>query len=359
MIFELLKQCYERGASDLHFKVGYPPVLRIDGSMVPLKRPDITEFDYENMLESILDDTQRVKFNENQKMDVSYSFSNARYRVNLFYDQQGGSSVFRMIPFAHLSFDDIGLPKSARLFSTKPYGLVLVTGATGAGKSTTLVSFINHIATNSAKSIMTIEDPIEYLFEDKKSLVSQRQVGVDCHTFEDGIVAALQTDVDVIMVGELREAEAVAMALTAAESGKLVFATIHSNTAPQGIDRFMNLFPQSSQEQILTRLASSLVGIVTQTLVPKKLGKGRVAAFEILVGLPFIRGLITEGRIHMIQSYQESGQETGMCTLDQSLAKLVNSEKIALDEALMRAVNQDSLRKLIDQTAIEPGGAPV
>ncbi len=354
MIFELLKLCYDRGASDLHFKVGYPPILRIDGTMVPLKKPDISEADYENLLESILDDTQLTKFGENQKLDLSYSFSNARFRVNLFYDYLGGSAVFRMIPFSNLGFDEIGLPKSARLLADKPHGMVLVTGATGAGKSTTLISYLSHIIRTKSKSIVTIEDPIEYIFEDQMSVVSQRQLGVDCHSFEDGIQAALLTDADVGMVGELRASDAANMALVAAESGKMVFATLHSNTAVQAIDRFINLFPQNSQEQILGRLAFCLQGIITQTLVPKKTGKGRIAAFEILLGIPIVRSLIAENRIHMIQSYQEAGGETGMCTLDQSLARLVQTEKISHEEGLFRAVNQEVLKKMVEQSDPEP-----
>jgi len=326
--------------------------------MIPLKKPDITQSDYDNLLESILDDLQLIKFNENQKLDLSYSFSNARFRVNLFYDFLGGSAVFRMLPFANMGFDEIGLPKSARLLVEKPYGIILVTGATGAGKSTTLVSFLTHILNNQSKSIVSIEDPIEYIFEDKLSLISQRQVGVDCHSFEDGIQAALQTDVDIIMVGEIRSSDAAAMSLTAAESGKLVFATLHSNTAVQAIDRFINMFPQNAQEQILTRLATAFQGIITQTLIPRKIGKGRIAAFEILIANPIIRSLVAENRIHMIHSYQEAGGESGMCTMDQSLAKLVLNDKISLDEALQKAVNQENLKRLVDQGEADLGGKP-
>ncbi len=358
MIFELLKMCYDKGASDLHFKVGYPPILRIDGAMVPLKMKVIEQSDYQIMLESILDDYQLVKFIEHKKLDLGYSFANARFRVNLFYDYLGGSSVFRMIPFMQLTFDDIGLPKAARGMIEKPTGLILVTGATGAGKSTTLSTFITHINATRGKSIMTIEDPIEYIFEDRQSIISQRQVGVDCRTFDEGIRGALQTDVDVIMVGELRDPEAVNMTLTAAECGKLVFATLHSNTAMQAIDRFVNLFPQTQQEQILSRLSNCIIGIITQTLLPRKNTKGRVAAFELLLGLPMIRGLIAERRVHLIASYLESGGETGMCTLDQSLAWLVATGKVLPEEAIMRASSQSGLKKLIEQAA-EGGGKPV
>ncbi|MBI3039779.1 PilT/PilU family type 4a pilus ATPase [bacterium] len=356
MIFELLRMCYDKGASDLHFKVGYPPILRIDGSMIPLKMKKIEQSDYENMLEGILDDFQLQKFAQNKKLDLGYSFANARFRVNLFYDYRGGSGVFRMIPFMQLGFDEIGLPKAARAMVERPFGLVLVTGATGAGKSTTLSSYITQINTHKAKSIVTIEDPIEYLFEDKMSLICQRQVGVDTRSFEDGIQGALQTDADIIMVGELRDPDAVHLTLTAAESGKLVFATLHSNTAMQGIERFINLFPQTQHSQVLGRLGNTIVGILTQTLIPKKVGKGRVAAFELLLGLPMIRALISENRIHLIQSYMESGGDSGMCTLDQSIANLILHEKVNIEEAIMRATNQANLKKLIEQGGGEAGG---
>jgi twitching motility protein PilT len=349
MIFELLKQCSDRGASDLHFKVGYPPFLRIDGNMVPLNLPEIRDEDYENMLESVLDDFHLIKFNTHQKLDFGFSHAGTRFRVNLFNDYLGGSAVFRMIPFVSLTFDDIDLPKSARGMADRLFGLILVTGATGAGKSTTLSCFINHINANRAKSVITLEDPIEYIFEDQRSLINQRQIGVDCLSYEEGIRLAVQTDADVIMVGELRTRETALTALAAAESGKLVLATLHSSTSTQALERFVNMFPENTQDRIFNRLGTSLVGIVSQTLLPRKSGKGRVAAFEILMGTPIIRGLISERRIHMIPSYLESGSETGMCTLDQSLARLTVTEKVHYDEALRRASNPGQLKKILEQ----------
>ncbi|MBF0407739.1 MAG: PilT/PilU family type 4a pilus ATPase [Candidatus Riflebacteria bacterium] len=359
MIFELLKLCYEKGASDLHFKVGYPPVLRIDGSMIPMKKmPVITEIDFDAMLEAILDDYQLVKFKEHNKLDLGYSFVNTRFRVNLFYDFHGGNAVFRMIPFQNLSFDDIGLPKAGRNLIEHLHGLILITGATGAGKSTTLSALISHINNTRKKSIITIEDPIEYIFSDNQSLISQRQVGVDCSSFEVGIRGALQTDADIIMVGELRGTGAVEMTLMAAESGKLVLATLHSNTSIQAIDRFVNLFPLAQQPQIMSRLSTSLVGIVTQALIPRKMAKGRIAAFEVLVATSNIRSLIADNRMHMINSYQEAGGDTGMCTLDQSLAMLISQGKVTTDEAMIRSTNPNLLKKHLDQHSAsdETGG---
>ncbi|MDD2998285.1 MAG: ATPase, T2SS/T4P/T4SS family, partial [Candidatus Riflebacteria bacterium] len=219
----------------------------------------------------------------------------------------------------------------------------------GAGKSTTLSAFITHINTNYCKSVVTVEDPIEYLFEDEMSLISQRQVGVDCLSFEDGIRGALKMDCDVLMVGELRNADAVEMSLLAAESGKLVFATLHSNTAIQAIDRFVNLFPQNLHSQVLGRLSSHLQGVVTQTLVPKKLARGRVAAFEILINTPAVRGLINENRVHLISSYLESGATSGMVSLDNSLVDLVLENKVDKTEALLRANNKSYVKRKIEE----------
>jgi twitching motility protein PilT len=356
MIFELLNLCIEKGASDLHFKVAYPPILRIDGTMRPIKdMPVITFQDFEIMLEAILDDVQLVNFLKNRKLDLGYSFQNARFRVNLFNDFHGGNAVFRVIPFKHLTFGDIDLPMSGRRLADKQKGVVLVTGATGAGKSTTLSAFITHINSHYHKTIVTVEDPIEYLFEDELSLISQRQVGVDCLNFEDGIRGALKMDCDVLMVGELRNPDAVEMTLLAAESGKLVFATLHSNTAIQAIERFVNLFPQNLHAQIMGRLASHLQGVVTQVLVPRKQGRGRIAAFEILLNTPAVRGLIYENRVSLITSYLESGSSSGMISLDQSLVELVCDGKADKTESLMRANNREFVKRKIDEREASGG----
>ncbi len=356
MIFELLKLCIEKGASDLHFKTGYSPILRIDGNMVSIKEmPVISQTDFEVMLEAILDDAQLVTFLKYSKLDLGYSFSSARFRVNLFNDFRGGNAVFRVIPFKQLSFNDIGLPQSGRRFAEKTSGLVLVTGATGAGKSTTLSAYITHINNTFAKTIITVEDPIEYLFEDRESIISQRQVGVDCSSFEEGIRGALKTDCDVLMVGELRNSEAVAMTLLAAESGKLVFATLHSNTAVQAIDRFVNLCPKNLHLQVMARLGAHLQGIVTQTLVPKKTGRGRVAAFEILVNTPSVRGLIAENRIHLIKSYLDAGQTSGMISLDNSLVDLITSNIISKEEGLLKANNRSYVKRKAEEFEQVPG----
>ena len=350
MIFELMKLCIEKNASDLHFKTGYSPILRIDGNMRTIKEmPVITYRDFETMLEAILDDAQLTNFLKHQKLDLGYSFNNARFRVNLFNDFRGGNAVFRVIPFKQLDFNDILLPQSGRKLVEKKSGLILVTGATGAGKSTTLSAYISHINSNYRKTIITVEDPIEYLFEDDESLISQRQVGVDCTSFEEGIRGALKTDCDILMVGELRNTDAVEMSLLAADSGKLVFATLHSNTAVQAIDRFVNLCPKNLHAQIMARLSSHLQGIVTQTLVTKKNGWGRLAAFEILINTPAVKGLIAEQRLHLISSYLESGQSSGMISLDNALIDLITSGKIAIEEGLLKANNRQYVKRKVEE----------
>jgi twitching motility protein PilT len=358
MIFELLNLCIEKGASDLHFKSGYPPILRIDGTMRPIKdMPIIGYEDFEIMLEAILDDLQLVTFLKHRKLDLGYSFQNARFRVNLFNDLHGGNAVFRVIPFKHLSFGDIDLPKAGRRLAEKQKGIILVTGATGAGKSTTLSAYITHINMHCHKTIVTVEDPIEYLFEDEMSLISQRQVGVDCLNFEDGIRGAVKTDCDILMVGELRSSDAVEMALLAAESGNLVFATLPRNSAIQAIERFVNLFPPNLHSQIMGRLSSHLQGVVTQVLIPKKQGRGRIAAFEILLNTPAVRGLIYENRVSLISSYLESGSSTGMISLDQSLVELVCDGKVEKAEALMRANHREYVKRKIDEREASGGVA--
>jgi twitching motility protein PilT len=269
----------------------------------------------------------------------------------------GGNAVFRVIPFKHLSFNDIDLPRAGRRLGDKQKGLILVTGATGAGKSTTLSAYITHINTNYHKTIITVEDPIEYLFEDEQSLIGQRQVGVDCITFEDGIRGALKSDCDVLMVGELRSSDAVEMALLAAESGKLVFATLHSNSAIQALERFVNLFPQNLHSQVMGRLAGHLQGVVTQVLVPRKQGRGRIAAFEILINTPAVRGLIYENRVNLISSYLESGSSTGMISLDQSLVELICDGKVDQTEALLRANHRKFVKRKVDEREASGGVA--
>ena len=341
MIFELLKLCIEKNASDLLFKTGYPPILKIDGNMQQLtKMPKITRKDFDTMLDEILDDSQKTVFHKKQKLDFGYSFYEARFRVNLFKDLRGGNAGFRIIPFKELTFDYIGLPLSAQKFANQRNGLVLVTGNSGSGKSTTLSTFINYINSNFRKSIITIENPIEYIFDDNKSMISQRQVGVDCESFEEGIADALQIGSDVIFISELINAKEVEICLQAAESGKLVFAIIQGNSSKQAIDRFIKLCPKYSQNQTASRLAKYLIGTIAQTLVAKKTEAGRIAAYEIFINSSNGKKVIAEKKLQLINSLIDSGSSEGMVSLDNYIIKLIQSGKITKEEGIAKANNR-------------------
>ncbi len=351
MIFKLLKLCIEKGASDLHFKTGYPPILRINGNMHQLtKMQKITRKDFETMLEAILDDSQLNSYRKNKKLDFGYSFSEARFRVNLFKDLHGGNAGFRIIPFKQLTFDYIDLPNSARKFAEKKHGLVLITGSSGSGKSTTLSTYITYINNNFNRTIITIENPIEYIFEDQESLISQRQVGVDCNSFEEGITDAIDSDSDVILISELNGAKEVELALQASESGKLVFASIQGNTSKQAVDRFIKLCPKNMQIQIAARLAINLLGIVSQTLVSKKSEAGRIAAYEVLVNSPFIKNIIAERKLHLIPAQIEANSSLGMISLDSYILNLIQSNIITKEEGISKANNRSFIKRKLEET---------
>ena len=317
MIFELLKLCIEKDASDLHFKTGYPPILRIDGNMQQLtKMPIITKKDFETMLDEILDDSQKRAFQKNQRLDFGYSFSDARFRVNIFADKRSG--------------------------------IVLVTGNSGTGKSTTLSTFITYINSNFKKQITTIENPIEYIFDDNKSLIIQRQVGVDCDTFEEGIEDALQSDSDIIFISEIINAKEVELCIEAADSGKLVFAIIQGNSSKQALDRFIKFYPKHQQNQLATRLAKYLLGTISQTLIAKKSETGRIAAYEIFINSTNGKKVIAEKKLHLIPSLIESSSSEGMVSLDNYIIKLVQSGKITKEEGIMKANNRSLVKQKLE-----------
>ncbi len=331
MIFELLNLCIEKNASDLHFKTGYPPILRIDGNMQQLMNmPKITKKDFESMLDEILDDSQKTTFVKNQRLDFGYSFNEARFRVNLFKDLHGGNAGFRIIPFKQLTFDYIGLPVSAQKFADKRNGLVLVTG------------------NKYKKNIITIENPIEYIFDDDKSLISQRQVGVDCESFEEGIADALQSDSDVIFISELISAKEAELCLQAAESGKLIFAIIQGNSSKQALDRFIKLFPKYTQNQIASRLAKHLLGIITQTLIAKKSETGRIAAYEIYINSLNGKKIIAEKKLQLIPSLIDSASSEGMISLDNYIIKLTKTGKITKEEGIAKASNRSIVKQKLE-----------
>ncbi|MBP5470732.1 MAG: PilT/PilU family type 4a pilus ATPase, partial [Candidatus Riflebacteria bacterium] len=269
-----------------------------------------------------------------------------RFRVNLYNDLNGYGAVFRVIPYRVMEFDEIGLPQAARALIEQPNGLILITGPTGAGKTSTLASYLSYVNKNASRHIVTLEDPIEYQFEDDKSFFNQRQIGADCKSFYDGLLTVLRQDPDIVVVGEMRDPETISLTLNAAETGKLVIATLHTNSAVSTAERIVNVFPESRHNQILLQLSMVLRGVVSQTLL-RKINGGRVAAFEILLNTSAVRSLISEGKIHMLPSYLETGAELGMRTMEMSLAQLVKDKIVSQEEAFASAPNLASLRKIL------------
>jgi twitching motility protein PilT len=346
---DLLEQVIVRGGSDLHLSAGSHPVVRVNGELRPLTElPVLNGSQIRQMVYSIISQKQREKFETNLELDTSYTLpGRSRFRLNLFLQRDSVGCVMRAIPYEIVDFDTLGVPAAVRQFAYLPRGLVLVTGPTGSGKSTTLASLIDIVNREKAVHIMTVEDPIEFLHQHKRALVNQREVGEDTQSFANALKHVLRQDPDVILVGEMRDLETISTALTAAETGHLVFATLHTQDAPQSIDRIIDVFPAHQQQQIRVQLASSLQGIVTQQLVPTADGTGRAAACEVLVATPAIRNLIRDAKVHQIYSMLQAGGKYGMTTMDMSLAQLVKAGKVTRDEANERCSNEDDLRRLI------------
>ncbi len=332
----LLKQLVESGGSDLHLTSGIVPCIRIRGEMVPLSDyPVMTPDELQAMLYAIMTQRQREEFENELELDMSYAVKNlARFRVNIFQQRDSIGSVMRVIPFEIMSLKELGIPEQVANFAYLPRGFVLVTGPTGSGKSTTLAALVNMVNETRAAHIMTVEDPIEFLHEHKKSVVNQREIGTDSHSFTKALKHVLRQDPDVILVGELRDLETIQIALTAAETGHLVFGTLHTQDAPQTIDRVIDVFPPHQQEQIRVMLAGALKGVVCQTLLKTSDGKARTVATEIMVATSGIRNLIREGKTHQIYSAIQAGAKHGMVSMDQSLATLVKMGKVTYDDAL-------------------------
>jgi twitching motility protein PilT len=348
-INNILETMVRLGASDLHLSVGVPPCVRIDGTMTPLRQlPVMNGSEIRRMVYAILTQKQRERFEGELELDTSHVVPNlGRFRLNVFLQRDALGAVFRAIPYLIPSLEELGLPAAVVNLATLPRGLVLLTGPTGSGKSTTLASVVDLVNTNRALHIMTVEDPIEFIHSHKRSVVNQREVGEDTLSFANALKHVLRQDPDVILVGELRDLETISMALTAAETGHLVFGTLHTLDAPQSIDRIIDVFPGHQQQQIRVQLASALQCVVTQQLVPRLGGKGRVAAIEVLMATPAIRNLIREGKTHQIYSAMQAGAKWGMQTMDQSLAILVQNGQIALSTAGECCANEQDLRRLI------------
>jgi twitching motility protein PilT len=346
---QVLLEVLDRRASDLHLTAGAPPMVRARGRLVPMEGyPVLTPSDTREIVYSILSDAQRQKFENNWQIDFAYQIpGQARFRVNAYFQRSAVGAAFRLIPFEVVPLETLGLPAAVAEFANRPRGLVLVTGPTGSGKSTTLASLIDVINSTREEHIMTIEDPIEFLHQHKKCIVNQRELGSDALTFADALRAALRQDPDVILVGEMRDIETISTAITAAETGHLVFATLHTQDAPQTIDRIIDVFPSAQQGQIRAQLSVALQGIMTQTLLPTADGAGRCVAAEVLVPTPAIRNLIREAKSHQIYSVLQTGGQHGMQTMDASLAGLVRAQKITKQLAETRAHSVEELRRLL------------
>jgi twitching motility protein PilT len=348
---QLLKAMIEKGASDLHITTGTPPQLRIDGKLHPLKMPPLSPQETKQICYSVLTDAQKHRFEETNELDLSFSVQKlSRFRGNVFVQRGNVAGAFRAIPFKILTFEELNLPPVVTELSRKPRGLILVCGPTGSGKSTTLASIIDRINTDRNEHIVTIEDPIEYLHPHKGCIVNQREVGADTETFKDALKYILRQDPDIVLIGELRDLETIEAALTVAETGHLAFATLHTNSAVQSINRIVDVFPPYQQSQIRQQLSFVLEGVMCQTLMPRANGPGRVLAIECMVPNPAIRNLIREDKIHQLYSAMQVGQSKfGMQTMNQSLAGLVQRRLVTLDDAIGRSPDVDELKTLVTQ----------
>ena len=346
---DVLLAVVDRRASDLHLTAGAPPMVRIRGRLTPLEgQPVLSPVQTREIIYSILTNGQRQKLETDWQLDFAYSIpGQARFRVNAYFQRGALGAAFRLIPYEIAPLASLGLPPSVASFAEKPRGLVLVTGPTGSGKSTTLASLIDVINEQREEHIITIEDPIEFLHHHKRCIVNQRELGTDATSFADALRAALRQDPDVILVGEMRDVETIGTAITAAETGHLVFATLHTQDTPQTIDRIVDVFPASQQNQVRAQLSVALQGIVTQTLLPTADGSGRCVAAEVLVPTPAVRNLIRESKSHQIYSVLQTGGAHGMQTMDASLAGLARAGKITRQLAESRAHSVEELRRLM------------
>jgi twitching motility protein PilT len=354
---ELLEIVMDRGASDLHLTTGSPPVVRINGTLRRLENYARLEPEQlQRMIYSILTQRQRERLEQDLELDVSYSLpGKGRFRVNVYFQRDALGAAFRMIPFEIKTIEQLGLPRQVEDFARLPRGLVLVTGPTGSGKSTTLATLVDVVNSERDDHIMTVEDPIEFLHRHKRCIVNQREVGHDTQSFAMALKHVLRQDPDVILVGEMRDLETIQTALTAAETGHLVFATLHTQDAPQTIDRIIDVFPPSQQQQIRVQLAVTLQGVITQQLLPTADGKGRAAACEILVATPAVQNLIREAKLHQIYSIMQAGAQHGMQTMDHHLAALVRSGMISYETAVERCHNAEELNRMLGRASTGRG----
>jgi twitching motility protein PilT len=362
-IDDLLRAMHEKGASDLHIAVGIPPIIRVDGALLPVPYEKVSPQDSQRLIYDILTDEQIQRFETDLELDFSYQLARiARFRVNVYRDKGNVATAFRQIPQRIPTIKELGLPAILEELTRLPRGLVLVTGPTGSGKSTSLAAMINQINTETSRHIITIEDPIEYLHTHRFSIINQREVGQDTRQFKNALRAALREDPDVILVGEMRDLETMQMAVSAAETGHLVFATLHTNSAATSVERIVDSFPEGGKEQVRLQLSNNLQAILCQQLLPRANQPGRVCAMEIMRASAAIRNLIRENKAHQITSMIQTSANVGMQTMDQSLRDLYVRGLITFEEAMTRAMNPTELEKMIrtvtNPTPGQPGYPP-
>jgi twitching motility protein PilT len=357
---ELLKKMIEMGGSDLHITTNSAPRVRVHGHLRPLEMPPLTAADTKSLAYSVLTDAQKHRFEENLELDFSFGLKNlARFRGNVFNQRGAVAAVFRTIPWEIKGFESLGLPPIVKSMCDKPRGLILVTGPTGSGKSTTLAAMLDKVNSERDEHMITIEDPIEFLHNHKKCLVNQREVHSDTHSFSNSLRAALREDPDIVLIGEMRDLETIEAALRIAETGHLTFATLHTNSAASTINRIIDVFPAHQQPQIRAQLSMVLEGVLCQALIPRVDGRGRAMVMEILVPNPAIRNLIREDKIHQIYSAMQTGTgQSGMQTFNQSLANTYFAKQITLEVAMARSSNPDELQDMINRgVASAPAGS--
>jgi len=357
-IYDLLKIMIEKGASDLHITTATPPRLRVDGKLVPLDHPQLSPVDTKALCYSILTDAQKHKFEEHNELDLSFGVKGlSRFRGNIFMQRGAVAGAFRTIPFEIRTFKELGLPEVVNELVKKPRGLILCTGPTGSGKSTTLAAMVDRINSERYEHIITVEDPIEYLHSHKKCLINQREVNADTASFKDALRYVLRQDPDVVLIGEMRDLETIEAALTVSETGHLSLATLHTNSAVQTINRIIDVFPPHQQEQIRVQLSFVLEGILSQQLITKKSGKGRALAIELLIPNPAIRNLIREDKIHQIYSTMQTGQSKfGMQTMNQSLIELYSKGDISYEDAITRSPVSEEIITMLQKASSAHSG---
>jgi twitching motility protein PilT len=346
-IRKILNYAISKNSSDIHIKVGVPPIVRVDGRLKPVENEEVLDVEKcELYIKNLLNAEQYKRLQRDKELDFSFSFDGTRFRTNIYYDRSNVNASLRLISQEIKTFNDLGLPPILERFTLSSQGLVIVTGPTGHGKSTTMASMIDYINTNRSSHIITIEDPIEYTFKHKKSIISQREVGNDTKSFSTALRSSFREDPDVIMVGEMRDLETIEAALTLAETGHLVLTTLHTNSSSQTADRIIDVFPPHQQAQVRSQLASVIIGVVSQRLIPKING-GRIVACEIMMVTNAVRSVIRDGKTHQLNNIIQTSASDGMISLDKVLAEYVNKGDITLDDALMWAMDQKAFKMMI------------